>query len=86
MKKLISIILLFSLLLVSTFAQTKHVKKAPVKTPKKTGVVTKVKDAAVRGYGWGLGREAAKETIKGAKNLGKKVLGKDKNKGSENPK
>jgi hypothetical protein len=35
--------------------------------PKKKGIVSKVGDAATRGYGWQLGKEAAKETIKGVK-------------------
>lgn len=36
-------------------------------------MVSKVKDAAARGFGWGLGREAAKETVKGVKTAVSKV-------------
>ena len=44
---------------------TKTVKEA--KAGKKSGVLTRVKNAAASGYGYQLGKEAAKETIKGVK-------------------
>jgi hypothetical protein len=48
----------------------KIVKEKVVKsTPKKKGILSKIGDAATRGYGWQLGKEAAKETIKGVKKI-----------------
>lgn len=54
-------LLIFSLLFISYSKETKQ------KTPKKKGVVSKIGDAATKGYGWQLGKEAAKETVKGIK-------------------
>ena len=59
---------------VSAPKTTKTVKEA--KAPKKAGVLTRIKNAAASGYGNQLGREAARGTVKGAKNLYKK--GKEK--------
>lgn len=55
----------------STISKTSKIK-SPQKsstTRSKKGVISKIGDAATRGYGWGLGREAAKETVKGVKKL-----------------
>ncbi|MCX6148446.1 MAG: hypothetical protein NTW25_14530 [Candidatus Kapabacteria bacterium] len=68
MKKIISLLLLALLFGFTSFA--KESKKQP--TPKK-GMISKVKDASARGFGWGLGREAAKETVKGIKKVATKV-------------
>lgn len=35
--------------------------------PKKKGMISKIGDAATRGYGWQLGKEAAKSTVEGVK-------------------
>ena len=62
---------------VSTPKATKTVKEAKSAKPaKKAGVLTRVKNAAASGYGNQLGREAARGTVKGVKNLYKK--GKEK--------
>ena len=79
MKKLLSIMLLACFMAISVLAAPPtKAKKAPAKPPKKAGVITKVKDAAARGFGWGLGREAAKETVKGVKGVYNKATGSDK--------
>lgn len=45
-----------------------------VKAPKeKKGMMSKIKDAAARGFGWGLGKEAAKATVNGIKGAVKSV-------------
>jgi hypothetical protein len=59
----------------SAFAVPPRAKKTTVKAPKKVGVVSKLKNAAIGGFGWGLGREAAKETVKGVKKVYQKVKG-----------
>ena len=90
MKKIISIVLMCFILSIPAFAKAPPKAKAPVK---KKGTITKIKDAAVRGFGWGLGREAAKSTVNGIKKgyhsepvqnakdkvieTGKKIVGKD---------
>lgn len=74
MKHLV-IILVATLLSAPIYAGNTTKKKAP---PKKTGTISKIKDSATRGFGWGLGREAAKETVKGVKNLTRKGVEKVK--------
>jgi hypothetical protein len=68
MKNIITLLLLILIFSFTSFA--KETKKQPA--PKK-GMISKVKDAAARGFGWGLGREAAKETVKGVKTAVSKV-------------
>ncbi len=74
MKHLV-IILVAALLSAPIYAGNTTKKKAP---PKKPGTLSKIKDSATRGFGWGLGREAAKETIKGVKDLTRKGVEKVK--------
>lgn len=59
------------------------VKEKIVRVPsarKEKGMLSKIGDAATRGYGWQLGKEAAKETIKGAKKLKDKIMNNGENK------
>lgn len=72
MKKSIPILLMFTLLSIPISAKETKSK------PKKTGTISKIKDSATRGFGWGLGREAAKETVKGVKHLTRKGVEKVK--------
>lgn len=49
---------------------SKSKKLTKVTTPKRgKSILGKIGDAATRGYGWQLGKEAARETIKGAKKI-----------------
>ena len=88
MKKfiIIALISIFSICAVSFSKPAKNTKKSSIvkttklKAPKaKRGVISKVGSAATYGFGWQLGKEAAKETIKGAKKLYNKAKEKKSN-------
>jgi hypothetical protein len=53
---------------------TKSKEKTSTTKTKEKGMMSKMKDAAARGYGWQLGKEAARETIKGAKKVKDKIM------------
>lgn len=62
-----------------THAKKKTMSKVVSTKPKQsTGAISKVKNAALNGFGWGLGREAAKEVINGTKKVIKKGVEKGK--------
>lgn len=69
MKHFISILLVFGFLSIPCVAKNPKAKHTPAK---KSGMISKIKESATRGFGWGLGREAAKETVKGVKSVVKK--------------
>ncbi|MBK9248651.1 MAG: hypothetical protein IPM69_11175 [Ignavibacteria bacterium] len=70
MKNILPILLILALLFIPTIAKETKAKS------KKSGTLSKIKDSATRGFGWGLGREAAKETVKGVKSLTRKGVDK----------
>jgi hypothetical protein len=77
MKKIIVVLIILVFAIGSIDAKTTKTTKTKA-PPKKKSMMSKIGDAATRGFGWGLGREAAKETIKGAKVLYQKGTEKSK--------
>jgi hypothetical protein len=73
MKKATFILLLIPLLLISGINL-----EAKSRVIKKKGIVSKVKDAAVRGFGWQLGKEGAKAVIKEGTEIAKDPKTKEK--------
>ena len=88
MNKLFVFVIAFTLMIsftqIDVEAASKNAKTKTTQTvkttprSKKTGLVSKVKDAAARGFGYGLGREAAKATIKQTKKIVKAAADKTK--------